>query len=177
MPLTPIQKSAGVNAILESTGFMRRSGVYSAGQPKISPRQRLPTAWRWAAKALTSLISGIASDNTGEYNPNFASLLSFPACTWWFIEICFVVPEFVSFEPQDDWHLDSSPPTATLPYEHREIKHIAQPVVDCVLMDRSHILRPFEANFGMLTGWMAHWQPQRCFPLKVDLSGTGKIAR
>src|SRR5215216_4237628 len=40
--LSPIQKSAGVKVMLESTGFLSLSGVYSACQPKISPCQYLP---------------------------------------------------------------------------------------------------------------------------------------
>src|SRR6266508_1472893 len=42
IPLSPIQKSAGVKVILESIGFSLLSGVYSACQPKISPCQYLP---------------------------------------------------------------------------------------------------------------------------------------
>ena len=65
MPLSPIQKSAGVNSIFESAGFFRRSGVYSAGQPNNSPCQYLPMAWRCRANALTSCRSGICSGKTG----------------------------------------------------------------------------------------------------------------
>src|SRR6266542_504788 len=43
IPLSPIQKSAGVNAIFEPSGFWSLSGVYSACQPKISPFQRFPS--------------------------------------------------------------------------------------------------------------------------------------
>ncbi len=43
MPLSPIQKSAGVEVILESNGASARSGLYSACQPKASPFQALPS--------------------------------------------------------------------------------------------------------------------------------------
>src|SRR5437016_400805 len=54
MPLSPIQKSAGVKSILEASGFLRRSGVYAAGQPNTSPFQGLPVACRWRANWFTS---------------------------------------------------------------------------------------------------------------------------
>src|SRR4030042_1851732 len=57
MPLSPIQNSAGGNRIFEPGGFLRLSGVYSPGQPNISPWQRLPATWRCLAKAFTSLKS------------------------------------------------------------------------------------------------------------------------
>src|SRR5919108_128687 len=43
IPLSSIQKSAGVKIMLESSGFLSLSGVYSACQLKSSPCQYLPS--------------------------------------------------------------------------------------------------------------------------------------
>src|SRR5688572_26231459 len=40
--LSPIQKSAGVKVMFESSSFLSLSGLYSACQPKISPCQCAP---------------------------------------------------------------------------------------------------------------------------------------
>src|SRR5215207_6351355 len=63
--LSPIQKSAGVKVILESSGFLSLSGVYSACQPKISPCQGAPRECKWLAKDFTSFKSGTARGRIG----------------------------------------------------------------------------------------------------------------
>ena len=64
IPLSPMQKSAGVKAILESSGGSGFSGLYSAGQPKASPFQGFPCACKLAANFLT--LSRVWNDNGHE---------------------------------------------------------------------------------------------------------------
>src|SRR5947209_1555534 len=59
-----MQKVAGVKRIFDPTGFLRRSGVYSTGQPKNSPFHGLLIACKCWAKALTSAMSGMTTGRT-----------------------------------------------------------------------------------------------------------------
>ncbi len=65
MPLSPMQKSAGVKVRAESSGGRDCSGWYSAAQPKASPCHASPRACRWSAKARTSARSGIRIGMSG----------------------------------------------------------------------------------------------------------------
>lgn len=64
MPLSPIQKSAGVKFILESSGGSGRAGLYSASQPKASPLHAFPFACSLPANRRTAPRSGITKRST-----------------------------------------------------------------------------------------------------------------
>ena len=73
--------------MLESSGGSRRDGLYSAGQPKASPVQAWPLAYRLAGKLLTSSGSGIM---TGTVEVNRIRLWLGPAAVGTELEIVVV---------------------------------------------------------------------------------------
>ncbi len=64
IPLSPMQKSAGVKVILESRGGSVRCGLYSAGHPNASPFQGFLAACNLCANFLTSSRSGMRTGIT-----------------------------------------------------------------------------------------------------------------